>query len=44
MYRQVEELRFLSSELDTLQRRCFPSFARAPKRPLLNEDVAHQYV
>ena len=36
---QTEEMAVLATELDTLQRRCFPSFARAPRRPLLNSDV-----
>lgn len=36
---QVDEIRFLSTELTALQRRSFPSFVRAPRRPMLNYDI-----
>jgi hypothetical protein len=36
---QQDEIRFLSTELTALQRRSFPSFVRAPRRPMLNYDI-----
>ncbi|KAK3252435.1 hypothetical protein CYMTET_38257 [Cymbomonas tetramitiformis] len=36
---QVDEMRFLTAELNGLQKRSFPSFSKQLRRPLLNADI-----